>query len=599
MGDERIESRRRVHARDRSGLPAEGGYNAAVAERWMRFIGVGRLVSGIAMALAVTGCGGSGQPAPASQVEVLTGPRFWTGIPARPWADALVVDGGKIERLLDHAELGQLVAAGAAVRRLPGALAVPGLVDAHGHLTSYAMTARRAGLTGARTVDEALERVRAFAEAHPDDAWILGRGWDQNDWPGRAWPDAERLEQVVPGRPVALTRIDGHAMWVNRTALAAAGIDAATPDPPGGKIHRDDAGRPTGILIDRAEELVQEVIPPPSPQIVEQALADAVPKLLAMGLTGVHDMDTDALGYGGGWREMRALAAAGKFPLRVNAYASTDSTLFRELLERGPQTDGRLRAIGVKLYLDGALGSRGARLLAPYADDRGNIGLWLTEPSAVASHVRQARAAGLQTAIHAIGDAANRAALDIYEQEGRGAVRPGDVLRPRIEHVQVIAPADLPRFRELGVIASMQPTHATSDMPWAEDRLGAERIAGAYAWRSLLDAGSPLAFGSDFPIESPDPRLGLYAAVTRQDLNGMPPGGWRPEERLTLQQALAAFAAGAAYAAGQEADLGTLGPGRWADMTIFEENLFELPAAVLPTAAVAATVIEGETVYSK
>lgn len=565
----------------------------------MKVINGSRLLSGVVMALAVTGCGGGAEPPPASAVEVLTGPRFWTGDRARPWADALVVGGGKIERVLDRTELGQLVAAGATVRQLPGALAVPGLVDAHGHLTSFALTTRKAELTGAPTLEETLERVKAFADAHPDDPWVLGRGWDQNDWPGRAWPDAERLEQALAGRPAALTRIDGHAIWVNRTALAAAGIDAATPDPPGGKIHRDAAGRPTGILIDRAEELVLGVIPAPSSRVVSEALAEAAPKLLAMGLTGVHDMDTDAAGYGGGWKEIRALAASGKFPLRVNAYASTDSALFRELLERGPQTDGRLRAIGIKLYLDGALGSRGARLLAPYSDDPENSGLWLTEPTEVAALVRQAREAGLGTAIHAIGDAANRVALEIYEEAARGGPPRGTSARPRIEHVQVIDAVDVPRFKELDVIASMQPTHATSDMPWAEDRLGSARIAGAYVWRTLLDAGAALAFGSDFPIESPDPRLGLHAAVTRQDLDAMPPGGWRPEERLSLEQALAAFSAGAAWAAGQEAELGRLAPGYWADLTVFDENLLDLPVDELPSAGIAATVIAGDTVYSR
>ena len=557
------------------------------------------LVLGAAMACVVGGCGGGGSaPPPVHKVNILTGPRFWTGDPERPWADGLVVHGGRIERVLDRAEMAQLIAAGGTVRQLPGALAVPGLVDAHGHVTAYAVWQRRADLLGARSLDETLERVHAFAEAHPGDAWVLGRGWDQNDWPGRAWPDAERLEQAVPARPAAMTRVDGHALWVNRTALAAAGISAATPDPPGGRIHRDGSGRPTGILVDNAMLLVEDVIPVPSPRVVEEALAEAAPKLVAMGLTGVHDMDAGAAGYGSGWDAMRALAGQGKFPLRITAYAALGSPLHKELLERGPLQEGRLRAIGLKLYADGALGSRGARLLAPYTDEPKSSGLWLTELAELGAEARQAADAGLGVAVHAIGDAGIRAALEAARLT-RSTTTNRAPARFRIEHAQIVDPADIPRFRELGVVVSMQPTHATSDMPWAEERVGPERIRGGYAWRSFLEAGVPLAFGSDFPIESPDPRLGLYAAVTRQDRAGMPPGGWYPGQRLTLAEALAAFSAGAAFAAGQERELGKLAPGYQADLTIFEQDLFALPPEALATAPIAATVIAGETAYAR
>ena len=554
------------------------------------------LVLGAAMACVVGGCGGGGSaPPPVQKINILTGPRFWTGDPERPWADGLVVNAGTIERVLDRAEMAQLIAAGGTVRQLPGALAVPGLVDAHGHVTAYAVWQRRADLLGARSLDETLERVRAFAEAHPGDAWVLGRGWDQNDWPGRAWPDAERLEQAVPARPAAMTRVDGHALWVNRTALAAAGITAATPDPPGGRIHRDGSGRPTGILVDNAMLLVEEVIPVPSPRVVEEALARAAQQLVAMGLTGVHDMDAGAPGYGSGWDAMRALAREGKFPLRIEAWAAQGSPLHRQLLEGGPVEEGRLRALGLKLYADGALGSRGARLSAPYTDEPKSLGLWVTAPDEVSAQARQAAEAGLAVAIHAIGDAGIRAALEA----ARAASSRRTPAPFRIEHAQIVDPADIPRFRELGVVASMQPTHATSDMPWAEDRVGPERIRGGYAWRSFLEAGVPLAFGSDFPIESPDPRLGLYAAVTRQDRAGMPPGGWHPEQRLTLAEALAAFSSGAAYAAGRERERGRLAPGYQADLTIFEQDLFALPPEALATAPIAATVIAGETVYAR
>ena len=378
------------------------------------------------------------------ETTIVTGPRFWTGDPSRAWADGLLVSQGKIVRTVERSEIARLLARGGTVITLPGVLAVPGLVDAHAHLVGYAMGKREAELTGAATLEETLERVRSFAKLHPKDPWVVGRGWDQTDWPDKAWPSADRLEQVVSDRPVALSRVDGHAMWVNRTALSMAGIDAKTPDPPGGKIHRDAQGRPTGILIDAAIGMVESKIPASSDEVVEEALAAAANDLLAVGLTGVHDMGANEQLV----NALTHLAKLNRWPLRVTGYAGEGSSLHQRLLKDGPFVTGRISIPGVKLYADGALGSRGARLLAPYSDEPGSQGLWVTEPTALQARVDELIQHGLQPAIHAIGDAANRAVLDAYQQTARKNPHLSS-LRPRVEHAQIVDPADFARFAPL------------------------------------------------------------------------------------------------------------------------------------------------------
>jgi len=545
------------------------------------------IVCTLCLLVAASACGGGETPL-AGETKILIGPRFWTGDPANPWAEAVEVRGGRIQSLFSRAQIPKMFAGGGTVISLPGKVAVPGLVDAHAHIRGYGLTLQRADLVGCAPVEQCLERVVAFAQAHPEQPWIEGRGWDQNDWPTLAWPDADRLEQVIPSRPVALRRVDGHALWANRTALAEAGIDDETPDPSGGKIHRDRNGRATGILVDEAMSLVLDRIPKLSTEVIERALEDAAKDLLAVGLTGVHDMGVGTET----WAAMKKLAAEGRFPLSVFAYAGVDTDLYKQLLETGPQHEGRLHLVGVKIYADGALGSRGARLLEPYDDEPNARGLWITGPEALREEFERAAAAGLQPAVHAIGDAANRAVLDQWELVlGSQGAEPA--LPLRLEHVQIMSPEDQPRVSQLGVIASMQPTHATSDMPWAERRVGQARLAGAYSWRTMLKSGAVLSFGSDFPIESIDPRKGLYAAVTRQDLEGNPAGGWLPEQRLTFQQALAAFTSGAAKAVGREDDNGTLAPGRYADITVFEEELLDVSPEAIVRTRITATVIGG------
>ncbi|UCF66681.1 MAG: amidohydrolase [Acidobacteriota bacterium] len=540
---------------------------------------------------AVAGCGGSSESRSAVKRVLFTGPRFWTGDPERAWADGLLVERGRIVEVVDQGRMAR-VAVGARVHQLPGELAIPGLVDAHAHLLGFGLASRQAQLVGSASLEDTLSRVESFAREHPDDPWLLGRGWDQNDWPTPRWPDADQLERAAAGRPAALRRVDGHALWVNRTALTRAGIDERTADPPGGAIHRDATGRPTGILIDNAMELVTQLIPEPTDEMLDQALEQAGRALAALGLTGVHDMGMDERT----WTALTRLAARGHFPLRVVAYADEQDPLRDELEQDGPQRSGRLLLAGVKIYADGALGSRGARLLAPYRDAPETRGLWITPPEQLAERIDRLAAAGLQPAIHAIGDAANRAVLDAYEKTAR-AHETFRELRPRLEHAQILSPSDIPRLAAVGAIASMQPAHATSDMPWAGDRVGIERLAGAYAWRSLLAAGARLAFGSDFPVESADPRSGLYAAVTRQDSRGQPPKGWSATERLTLGEAIEAFSHGAAHAAREENARGRLVPGAWCDVTVFARDLFELPPVDILTTPVSTTVVEGQIVF--
>ncbi|MFT3776594.1 MAG: amidohydrolase [Minicystis sp.] len=368
---------------------------------------------------------------------------------------------------------------------------------------------------------------------------------------------------------MALERIDGHALWLNAAALKAAGIGKTTPDPPGGKIVRDAAGEPTGVLVDRAMNLAERSMPGAPPNVRARRIEKAAALAVSLGLTGVHEMGIDDETVA----VYRTLAREGKLPLRVYAYLAGTGRV-DSLPARKPDKDADGTAMfvlrGVKLFADGALGSRGAALLAPYDDDPGNTGLVITPPEELARAAKIAAQSGFQLAVHAIGDRANRSVLDAFAAAGAG---PGKDLRFRVEHAQIVAPEDIPRFAALGAVASMQPTHATSDMPWAEARVGPKRIRGAYAWRSILATGAHVAFGSDFPVEETSPMLGLYAAVTRQDDQGRPPGGWQPQERVTLEEALRAFTGEAAWASFTEAHRGAIAPGFVADLTVFDRAL--------------------------
>jgi predicted amidohydrolase YtcJ len=512
---------------------------------------------------------------------------------------ALGVRGGRLAFVGDDAGARAWLGGRGPEVRGGGAHVYPGLVDAHAHLQGLGKSLEEVALEGAGSAAEAAVRAASAAAELPQGAWVTGRGWDQNDWPGAPWPSAAVLDAAVGGRPAYLTRKDGHAAWVSGAAIALAGITRDSGDPEGGKILRDAQGRPSGVLVDNAMDLVGKLRPAESEATLARRYAKARDACARAGLTGMHDMGVSAATLAA----LRRLDEAGELGLRVYALLDDIPELWSAEFARGPQTarpGGRLTVRAVKLYADGALGSRGAALLEDYSDEPGNRGLLLLSLAALEERVRQAADAGYQVCVHAIGDRGNRVVLDAFEKvlgarHGGGLVH---ALRPRVEHCQVLHPDDIARFARLGVIASLQPTHCTSDMGWAEQRLGRERCRGAYAWRALAGRGVPLAFGSDFPVESPDPRRGLHAAVTRQDAAGAPPGGWFPEQRLSLAEALRAFTTGAALAAFGEAELGCLARGQLADLTIFDRDLGAGPPAGILAAQVWATVTGGRPLFA-
>jgi hypothetical protein len=469
---------------------------------------------------------------------------------------------------------------------LGGKTVTPGLIDAHCHLYGLGVDMERVSVRQLDSAEAVAKVVADAAKARPAGEWLLGRGWDQNRWPGQQFPTRAVLDAAVSDRPVLLRRVDGHAIWVNTKALDAAKVTKETKDPAGGKILRDDKGEPTGVFIDNAVELIDRAVPADKADAIERRLRAAAKVAVAAGITGVHDMgigDETVAVY-------EKLAAANELPLRVYAFLAGDPANLARVRQPPKPAIGRFVMRAVKYFADGALGSRGARLYEEYEDDEGNRGLWVTEPEALTSAVETAAGAGWQVGVHAIGDAAIGAVLDSYLRVEKKF--PGGDHRLRIEHTQVIASQDIARMVEAKAIASMQPTHATSDMPWAEKRVGGDRIKGAYAWRTMLTKGIPLAAGSDFPVEDVPPILGIYAAVTRQDANGEPPGGWTPKQKLTLDEAIAAFTTGAAYAEFAEDKRGMIAVGRLADVTVFDRAL--APDKSLLETKVALTIVGGK-----
>lgn len=481
---------------------------------------------------------------------------------------------------------------------LAGAYVFPGWTDAHGHLLGLGKSLEIANLRGAADSAEAARRISELAAKLPAGTWVEARGWDQNLWPGKSFPDARDLDAVEATRPVAARRVDGHALWVNTRALMIAGIGKETQDPDGGRILRRADGTPSGVLVDNAMDLLDRVIPVASAEDAARRFAAAGQACVRVGLTQVQD----ASGYAA--EEIAALerlSAKGALPLRVYATVSPEPAALAASFAKGVRIGGGselLTVRAIKAYADGALGSRGAALLADYSDEPGKQGLLVTPPERLDEIARQARANGWQLWIHAIGDRGNRVSLDAFRKAGETPARGTGGSRPRIEHAQVVAPADLPRFGREGVIASMQPVHATSDMPWADARLGPQRIAGAYAWRSLKKAGARLAGGSDFPVESENPLHGFHAAITRKDLGGRPAGGWTPAERLTRAEALALFTSDAAWAAFEEGSRGKIAPGYAADLTVFAKDPMTAPEADIPNIPVVLTVVDGRVAWS-
>lgn len=480
-----------------------------------------------------------------------------------------------------------------------GRVLMPGLIDAHGHVLALGAARRSLQLRDTADLPAALAAIRAHASARPQAAWITGGGWNQAAWKLGRFPSAAELDTAEAERPVWLSRVDGHAGWANRRALALAGITRDTPDPAGGRIERDASGEPSGVLVDAAMGLVERHVPAEDVAELAANLDTAERELLALGITTVHDAGisaaADAL--------LRQRAAAGQLQLRIYGMArGSDAAFMAQLRASGPLRDagdGHYALRAVKLFADGALGSRGAALLAPYSDTPGTRGLLFREDADLLAQMRAAAKAGFQVNVHAIGDAANRQALAAFETLARELGARSTALRHRIEHAQVVALPDLPRFARAQVIASVQPTHATSDMNMAEDRVGPQRILGAYAWQRLLKAGARLACGSDFPVEEPSPWAGLYAAVTREDAHGKPVGGWYRQQALNPVQALDCFTRSAAFAGHAEKDVGLLTPGHRADFILVDRDpLTASPAALLKT-QVLQTWVGGRRVHER
>lgn len=540
--------------------------------------------------------GVSTAPPPAAEL-VLLGGVVRTLDPGRPRASAVAIRDGRITAVGEDAELQAWIGEGTEVIELGGRTVVPGLSDSHVHLFGVGALGAGIDLTGTRSVEEIVSKVAAVArEGSP--GWIKGRGWDQNDWEGaKNFPSARELDAVAPDRPVILRRIDGHAIWVNSAAMRAAGIGPRTKDPAGGKIVRA-GGKPTGIFVDNAMSLIDRHVPAPTAEELTRWAELGQQRCLEAGLTQVHEMGIGALEL----EVLKQLDREGKLKLRVYAMLDGAAEDLDALLGSGPHLPApggdrqRLTVRGVKLYMDGALGSRGAALLAAYADDPKNTGLLVMDEKELESRVRRAHQRGHQVATHAIGDRANRVVLDVYQRVFGADLR---AARPRIEHAQVVSPEDLGRFSRLGVIASMQPVHATSDMPWAEKRVGAERIRGAYAWKSLLTSGATIASGSDAPVEDISVIAGLFAATTRQDPRGATAVSWHPEERMDPTDALASFTRGAAYASFREHEAGRIVPGYVADLTVLSADPIDSDPSILRQAEAELTVIGGSIVHAK
>lgn len=474
-------------------------------------------------------------------------------------------------------------------------LLIPGLIDSHGHILSFGLSLLRTDLVGASSEAESARRVEEFGSKNPTLNWIQGRGWNQVLWDSNEFPTIESLNEISTTKPIWLTRVDGHAGWANSAAIEIAGVTRFTEDPEGGQIIRDSAGKPTGVFIDNAMNLIRQHIPAPTLQEQKIALHTAMLELATYGLTSVHDAGISSTTI----RAYKELAKEGPLPIRVNAMISATDEFYENRLAEGKFRDNHdtFTINSVKIAADGALGSRGAALIDDYSDLHGHTGLLLHSQERMQYFMRAGMNAGFQINTHAIGDNANMVVLDNYEQlisetNSRN-------LRHRIEHAQILRYEDISRFASLGVIPAMQATHATSDKNMAIDRLGETRIQGAYAWRKLLESGTRIANGSDFPVESPNPFFGLHASVTRQDRKNQPDDGWFPEERLSIEEAFASFTVDAAYAGHQERILGTLEPGKKADFIVVDLDIFSAPDTRIWEARPLQTWVNGVQIFNR
>lgn len=527
---------------------------------------------------------------------IVTNAHIYTVDDNHPFVEALAVRDGRVEFVGSAREA--MLLRGPSTRIVDGGghTVIPGMVDAHAHLFELGESLRNIDLRGTTSYQQIVDIIAARVKETPSGRWILGRAWDQNKWGDTRFPTHEALSRVSPNNPVVLTRVDGHALLANTAAMRAAGITAATKDPAGGRIERDANGQPTGVFIDNAQGLIERVVPPQSHDEMVSLTLAAVKEANKYGLTGVHDPGEprNVLDV------FEELAKANEMSLRVYAMISDDSAAIEHYFQRGPQSalyDNHLWIRSIKLYADGALGSRGAALLDPYTDDPKNNGLLKSAPEHLRDVSTRALRHGFQVATHAIGDRGNRIALDAYEAALEAV--PTVDHRFRIEHVQVLDHADVPRFAQLGVIPSMQAVHQTSDMYWAPTRLGYARTFGAYAWRSLLNTGVIIPNGSDFPVERVSPLYSFHAAISRQDDNNWPPGGWFPEQKMTRDEALKSMTIWPAFAGFQEKELGSLTPGKLADFVILDRDIMTAPESDILGTSVLATYIAGRAVFER
>ena len=509
--------------------------------------------------------------------------------------EAVVVKNDKIIFVGTNEDAKGYIGSKTKVIELNGELVLPGLIDSHGHLTGYGKSLEHIDLVGTKSYREVIDLVKEKVETVKSGEWIRGRGWDQNDWDIKEFPHHQSLSKISPNNPVMLSRIDGHAILVNQKAMEIAGIDSNTLDPDGGKIFHESNGKPTGIFLDNAEILITDHIPKYSTEEIRGIIQNAANRCVEFGLTAMHDAGIPISRID----DYKFLIDVHKMPLRINAMLSdtvvSDLNGFLQKYKIDSYGNNFLRVKSIKLYADGALGSRGAALLEPYSDDPGNSGLLVTENSHMLEVCKTALESDFQVCTHAIGDKAIRTMLDIYKEALQE--NPKVDHRFRIEHSQIVNLADIPRYAELGIIPAMQPQHAISDMPWTEDRIGSERVKGAYAFRSFLDEEVIIPCGSDFPVEIPNPLIGIHNAVTRQDKNGYPDGGWLPEQRMTVEEAIKGYTIWAAYAAFQEDILGSIEVGKLADITILDRDILIIePSEILNTKPIY-TIVGGEIRY--
>ena len=529
---------------------------------------------------------------------VVTNAVIYTVNTAHPRAEALAAQGDRIVFVGSNAEAAAFMGPGTTRIDAGGRPLYPGFIDAHAHLRNLSLILATLDLRGVPSYDSLVARVAARAKQAGPGTWIRGRGWDQNLW-GTDFPTNAGLSRATPDNPVYLRRVDGHAALVNQAALRLAGITRNTADPPGGRIVRDARGEPTGVLIDVAFQLVERVIPADSLESRRATTLPAIAEANRFGLTGIHDPGIEAPDL----EAYESLAREGRFNLRsylmILAESDTASFLAAQLAQK-PRLglyNGHLWVRAVKIELDGAMGSRGAALLAPYSDDPGNSGHFRLSPEDMAQIVLRALRAGYQMAIHAIGDRANRVVLDTYAAALTQVPTPDH--RFRVEHAQLLSPQDIPRFADLGVIPSMQGSHQTSDMYWVGTRIGPVRVQGAYAWRSLRETGVIIPNGSDAPVESINPLVSFHAFVTRQDAENLPTGGWFPAQRLTREEALLGMTLWPAYAAFMENEVGSLAVGKYADFVILDQDIMAVPAENILATKVLRTVLGGKTVFER